>query len=339
MRVALVNGVPVMVELLRRIVTGCGAHEIAWVARDGADAVRKAVEDRPDVILMDLTLPVLDGAEATKRIMEIAPCAVMIVTASVAENANKVYQALGHGALDSVQSPCVSRDGGVRGAEELLAKLETIGRIIGPGASRASSPEGVVEKTSPPALPPLVVVGSSTGGPQALAQMFSAFPADFPAAVIVAQHVDVYFVAGLADWLAGQTQLAVRLAREGDVPEKGTVLLAGTNDHLVLDSAGRVAYTAEPREIPYRPSVDVFFQSVARVWREPGVGVLLTGMGKDGAAGLKALRAAGWHTIAQDEKTSVVYGMPKAAAMCDAAVRILPIERIADGILGQLRYC
>jgi two-component system chemotaxis response regulator CheB/two-component system response regulator WspF len=122
------------------------------------------------------------------------------------------------------------------------------------------------------------------------------------------------------------------VAREGDRPAAGVVLVAGGNDHLIFKSAGRLGYTADPRDKIYRPSIDVFFQSVCRLWRGSAVGVLLTGMGRDGAQGLQALRAQGFHTIAQDEATSAVYGMPKAAAALNAAVDILPLDRIAGRI-------
>src|SRR5207253_2237143 len=144
------------------------------------------------------------------------------------------------------------------------------------------------------------------GGPAALAKVLSALPKQLPAAVVVVQHVDAQFAGSMADWIGGYSALPVRIAREGDRPELGAVLLAATNDHLALVSEDRLGYTAHPREYVYRPSVDVFFQSVTRYWSGEVVGVLLTGMGRDGAVGLKALRNQGRHTIAQDQATSAV---------------------------------
>ena len=146
--------------------------------------------------------------------------------------------------------------------------------------------------------------------------------------------MDVQFAPGLATWLNNQTPLAVVLAQEGMRPAPDTVLVAGTNDHLVIGADLACHYTPDPRDYPYRPSVDAFFLSLEHYWPRPGLAVLLTGMGKDGAQGLAALRQAGWHTIAQDKETSVVYGMPAAAAELDAAIEILPIGRIAAAI-GQ----
>src|SRR5207253_3072776 len=149
-----------------------------------------------------------------------------------------------------------------------------------------------------------------------------------PAAIIVVQHVDQQFAKGLAEWLAGQTSLPVRLAQSGDRPLPGTVLLAGTDNHLVFDESQRLAYTRMPVDSSYRPSVDVFFKSVADHWRGEVVALLLTGMGRDGAEGLRVLRDEGHHTIAQDRASSAVYGMPKAAAELNAAAEILPLDKI-----------
>jgi two-component system response regulator WspF len=183
----------------------------------------------------------------------------------------------------------------------------------------------------------LLVIGASAGGPAALVKILSALPADLPAAVVIIQHIDEEFAIGMAEWLGHQSALPVRVALEGDRPEPGTVLLAATQEHLALNSDGALGYTPNPTDYPYRPSVDVFFQSVCKYWRGGGVGVLLTGMGRDGAIGLKALRSNGWHTIAQDRTSSAVYGMPKAAAALNAAVEILAIEKIAPALASILR--
>ncbi|WP_312937232.1 chemotaxis protein CheB, partial [Pseudomonas sp.] len=175
----------------------------------------------------------------------------------------------------------------------------------------------------------LVAIGSSAGGPAALELLLKGLPKDFPAAIVLVQHVDQVFASGMADWLASASGLPVRLAQEGEAPQPGQVLLAGTNHHLRLLQNGTLAYTPEPVNEIYRPSIDVFFESVARYWNGDAVGVLLTGMGRDGAQGLKLMREQGFLTLAQDQQSCAVYGMPKAAAAIDAAVEIRPLERIA----------
>lgn len=336
MRIAIVNDVALAREALRRIIAGTGEHQVAWLAADGVQAVEMCRQDRPDLILMDLVMPVMDGAEATRLIMAHSPCAILVVTSTVSGHLNKVFQAMGYGALDAVTTPSFDGSGKLDGAALLLEKIQTVARLIGrPCPTRSATIMPEVPGTFTGSAHPLVLIGASTGGPQALVEILCELPADFPAGVVVAQHVDTDFVAGLATWLSDRTRLRVRLAKPGDRPQPGTILLAGTNDHLVLTGNGSVNYTPEPQNCPFRPSINVLFKSVVR-WPMPGVAVLLTGMGKDGAEGLLALRQAGWHTIAQDEKTSVVYGMPKAAAELNAAVEVLPLCHIASAVIATI---
>ena len=185
--------------------------------------------------------------------------------------------------------------------------------------------------------PPLVAIGASTGGPKALADLLSGLPADLGAALVIVQHVDAQFARGLASWLNSQTPLNVDVAREGMKPAANTVLVASTDDHLVLGEDLALHYTPDPRDYPYRPSINAFFLSLVCHWPRRDVAVLLTGMGRDGAEGLASLRQAGWHTIAQDKKTSVVYGMPAAAVELNAAVEILPIGGIATAVRRKIR--
>jgi two-component system, chemotaxis family, response regulator WspF len=184
----------------------------------------------------------------------------------------------------------------------------------------------------------LVAIGASAGGPGAIATILRELPADFPAAIIIVQHIDADMAIGMANWLSTQTPLPVRAAQEGDRPSLGTALVAATEDHLILKGPERVGYTCEPVDYAYRPSVDAFFESVHRHWQGNAVGVLLSGMGGDGAKGLKALRDQGRYTIAQDQQTSAVYGMPKAAARLEAAVDILPVERIATALIAAVSH-
>jgi chemotaxis response regulator CheB len=189
------------------------------------------------------------------------------------------------------------------------------------------------------AAPPrcLLAIGASAGGPAALATVLGGLPLDLQAAIVLVQHIDAEFAASMAEWLAQLCSWPVRLAEEGDRLTVGTVLLAGTSDHLVLKGGDRLGYTPEPSDNAYRPSIDVFFHSVNQYWQGSAIGVLLTGMGRDGAAGLKAMRAMGHPTIAQDQATSAVFGMPRAAAMIDAAGEILPLPEIAPRLVHLVR--
>jgi chemotaxis response regulator CheB len=334
MNIGIANDLPLAVEALRRAIARRDEHRVLWVATDGAQAVDFCIAQPPDVVLMDLIMPKLDGVEATRRIMTRAPCPILVVTSSVGANASRVYEAMGAGALDAVDTPTLASGNGVANASEaLLAKIDQIGKLlVNRSAAAPSQTADVVRERSAP----LIAIGASAGGPTALAAVLGSLPVNFGAPVVIVQHVDKAFAQGMAQWLDGQTALCVRIACTDDRPQAGEVLLAATNDHLRLARDGSLCYTREPAETPYRPSVDVFFHSVVEHWRGDAVGVLLTGMGRDGALGLKAMRDKGYDTIAQDEATSAVYGMPKAAAALNAARRILPLERIAGDLAAVM---
>jgi two-component system response regulator WspF len=331
-RIAIVNDLSL--ENLRLLILRVPGYDVAWVARDGAEAVKKCVADRPDLVLMDPDIPGMDGIEVISRIMKHTPCPILIVTPTVQENAAKVFEALRCGALDAVNTPLMGSDEQAqRSKKAFLKKIDSIIKLQGdlhplPGTKPMQS---ALTKQ----VPPLIVIGSSTGGPKTLLAVLAQLPEKLGATIIVVQHLDKEFSTGLADWLNAQIPMRVQVALEGERPENHKIYVAGTNDHLIITSNLTFSYTPLPRNNHYRPSVDVLFMSVAEHWPHKGCAILLTGMGRDGAAGLANLRRLGWHTIAQDEATSAVYGMPKAAKELDAAVEILPLEDISPAILRR----
>jgi two-component system, chemotaxis family, response regulator WspF len=343
MRIGIANDTALAREALRRVVISSPEHEVVWTADDGAEAIAMARTIPTDLILMDLLMPGIDGVEATRRIMGESPCAILVVTATVSGHLSQVYQAMGYGALDAIDTPRLGPRGEISGAAVLLHKIEVIGRLVGrsdrqvperaPGGPR---PAWMSAAPVEPSLDPLVVVGASTGGPQALAEILGRLP-PLEAGVIIVQHVDAAFAPGLGQWLAEQARRPVTLIEPGHRPAAGEVLLSVTDDHLVLDADRRLRYSPEPKSACYRPSVDVFFDSVAHNWPRPGVAALLTGMFHDGARGMLALHRRGWRTIAQDESSSVVWGMPKAAIELGAADEVLHVDRIAEGIARMVR--
>jgi chemotaxis response regulator CheB len=332
-KIAIVNDLPMVVETLRRIVTEEDRHEVIWVAENGKTAIESCAHQVPDLILMDLVMPVMNGIESTRRIMKLSPCPILVVTATVASNSGMVFEALGAGALDVVVTPAVGAGKNTSG-EELLSKIDRIGKIS--GIKDTSAPQRPVQKKEAKVPqgkgPCLVVIGCSTGGPHALVSVLHDIPADLPVSIVVVQHMDAKFSGGLADWLNSQVQLSVRVMKEGDQPQPGVVLIPSTDNHVIMLPGTGLGYSIKPIDIFYHPSVDVFFNSVARYWRGRCVGVILTGMGRDGAEGLLALRRQGHFTIAQDRQSSVVYGMPKAAVELEAVQTILPINNIGSAI-------
>lgn len=332
MRIGIVNDLFMAVYVLSALIERRTRHEIAWLAYDGAEAVKKCREDRPDIILMDLIMPVMDGVEATRLIMKDSPCAILIVTSNVSANLDKVYQAMGAGALDVVKTPSIDVADSDATQDDFIRKIETLTNFIGVGQNSVKYPQmhkveggggqsGTEES-------PLLAIGASTGGPMALSKIFSRIPTDVPFATVVIQHLSEEFLPGLISWLNEQVSLNVRGAKEGERPQPGCVYLPERGAHLTLDRNRCFSYLSDSTYSFFKPSIDMFFHSAAAYWLKPSMGVLLTGMGDDGAQGLKHLRDKGWFTIAQDESTSVVYGMPRIAVEFDAASAVLPLDKI-----------
>ena len=335
MRIGIVNDMPMAVEALRRALVVSGRHQVAWAAENGAVAVSLAAKDTPDLILMDLIMPVMDGVEATRKIMQSTPCNILVVTASVSGNSGKVFEAMGAGALDVVATP-VTGSGRQGRSPALLQKIDRIAQISQP-ATRSKPKVAVKSARSQVSAGNthgnLIAIGSSTGGPQALLQILARFPSDFPVSVIVIQHMDKKFTAGLANWLNSQVHFNVKVLDEGERPRVGTVLIPSTDDHVIMHMDTTLHYSREPRDNFYHPSVDVFFKSLASHWYGSCLGILLTGMGRDGAEGMLALKQNGHYPIAQDRRSSVVFGMPKAAIEAGAVYEVLPVHEIGTRIV------
>jgi len=320
--------------------------EVVGEAADGKQAIALCQQLRPDVITMDMMLPVMSGLAATEYIMAHCPTPILIVSASINRGELfKTYEALAAGAVDVMDKP--------RGDEsddewrrEFLATVALVARIrvITHPRSRLESPVRIEpERVSPAASGQigrgpyeLVAIGASMGGPAAIGEVLRGLPSSFVLPVVIVLHIGVSFGAGLADWLDGQTSRRVRFPvdKQPVSDAVGGVLIAPPDHHLeVRDS--RLHLSHAPERHSCRPSVDVLFESVAREYGSRAAACLLTGMGRDGAAGLAAIRRGGGLTIAQDEETSIVYGMPREAALLGAAKHILPLEEIGPA-LGKL---
>jgi two-component system response regulator WspF len=339
--IAIVNDSMLAVESLRRVIGSVPEYRLLWIARDGEDAVARCDQHCPDILLMDLIMPKMDGIEATRIISAHHDCAILVVTAIVDGYAGRVFEAMGAGALDAVNTPVLGASGDAEGADSLVRKIRTIAMLIADKPVRNETtvnPEAKACNEAPAV--PLIAIGASTGGPAALREVLKALPVNTGVAVAIIQHVDEQFSASFINWLNDYSPLPVRAAHPGDYFRGNEVLVCGREDHLIMTRAGSLDYTPHPVEQVYRPSVDVFFESLAKNYKVQSLAVLLTGMGKDGAKGLKMLRAQGWHTLAQDQASSAVYGMPKAAKALDAAGEILPLGDIGPRLArwaGEVR--
>jgi two-component system response regulator WspF len=341
-RIGVVNDSILAREALKRVIEASEDHDVAWTAADGFRAIELARSDRPDLILMDLIMPGINGVETTRRITAETNCPILIVTATVRKTVGMVYEAMGYGALDAVDTPVLGARGEIDGARPLLTKIDTIARLVGASLKGSASrhllesqsfDEGF-EATNEAFDFDFVLIGASTGGPNAIATILERFPRDWRGCTVVVQHVDLAFAPGLARWLADRSGREVKLIERGDLPRAGATLLAGTNDHLVVTSSGRFAYETEPQSVYYRPSVDVFFASAAASRMKPGAAAILTGMGADGARGLLELKKKGWRTFAQNKESSIIWGMPRAATELGAAETVASLEEIAAAIVA-----
>lgn len=328
MKIAIVNDMRLIAEALRRHVIQ--EHEVIWVAYSGMQAIQFCTVNRPDLILMDLVMPEMDGVEATRLIMQNTPCAILLVTTSPEHNTGQVFRALGAGALDVTATPVIAGD--VANNSLLLKKIRMLGRLIAtdsrPSGYASLLPADGGSSAACAQTEVLVAIGASTGGPVALAKLLKLWTPPAHCTLVIVQHIDQAFTDSFVQWLGAQINFPIDVIENGAAVAPGKILMAKTNDHLLLDECQRFRYSAEPLDYSYRPSVDVFFHGLARHWQRKAIGVLLTGMGRDGAQGLLAMRKAGKLTIAQDQASSAVYGMPRAAAEIKAAEKILSLEDI-----------
>jgi two-component system, chemotaxis family, response regulator WspF len=325
MRIAIADASEVRSQALRRFLEA-DSHQIAWRARGCADVLKKMIDDRPDLLLLDIELSA-NAVEITRRIVDSHACPILLIASVLDEQKAPVFAAIAAGAVDAVSVPLSHDPGAPDTMEPLRARLRTIARLT----------RHEKKGNGTPAVRSLLVIGASAGGPQALAQVLSALPPHFKPATAIVQHLDANYALQMASWLATQCQLPVRTAEHGEALSRGTVLLAGTSQHLVLTSSGKLAYTPHPEDCLHKPSIDVFFESVASHWKGRLAGVVLTGMGRDGASGLKRLRDRGALTIAQDQATSAIYGMPKAAVDAEGAQEVLPLRDIGARLVKFFR--
>ena len=362
--------------LMRRVITGLleqdPAIQVVGTARDGREAINQVEALRPDIVTMDVRMPVMDGLATTEHLMAYCPTPILVLTASLASHdVDITFKMLGAGALEVIEKPsghdpiALERTG-----RALIRRIKVLARVkvvthlrgrrrstVGPeaaghietkkhadkparrhtsnGEEKTPQPRPVSQFPTPPisrspGLPPfpLIVIGASTGGPRVVYQLLAGLPADLPAAVLVVQHIAEGFSAGMAEWLALASPLPVVLAKEGRPLRPGEILIAPDQRDLLITREQTIHLSENPLLIQ-RPSIDISMQAAAEVFGPRAIGVLLTGMGRDGAYGMLTIRRANGYTIAQDEATSTIFGMPRAAIQLGAANEVLPAPRIA----------
>jgi len=346
-RVLVTDDSPTVRARLAELLGADPDFEVVAQAENGKQAIELCRDLRPDVATLDMMMPVLSGLAATEYIMAYNPTPILIVSSS--NNRGDVFkscEALAAGAVDILEKPDGTEPDG-QWERKFIAAVKMVSRIKVITHPRAKiQPRALPVATASPRGNEggpyrLIAMGASTGGPAAVLQILKGLDPGFPLPILLVLHIGRLFSAGLAEWLDGQSSIRVSTAVDGEpLPERGKarILLAPPDRHLVIDG-NRLRLTEAPERHSCRPSVDVLFESAARTWQERAVGCLLTGMGKDGAEGLLEMKKAGAWTLAQDEDSSVVYGMPLEAARLGAARQILPLAEVAPtlSILASAR--
>lgn len=327
-------------ELLIEILQSDREIEVVGQAKNGVEAIELTERLRPNIVTMDVHMPLLDGFEATKEIMARVPTPIVIVSSSISgRDVEMSLNAMRAGALMVIAKPDnpQAHDFGVRQGQlvtmvKALSQVKVVRRW---GARGSEARAGLVQPVRQPRRIPgtrarIVAIAASTGGPAALQRILQDLPGDFPVPILVVQHIATGFVTGLADWLNANCALRVKVAEHGEPALKRTVFLAPDERHLGIGMDGRVSLVDGPPVGGFRPSGTHLFDSVARAYGAAVAALILTGMGSDGVGGLRAVKAAGGHVLAQDEDTSVVYGMPReavAAGVVDAVCSLSEIPQ------------
>jgi two-component system chemotaxis response regulator CheB len=327
--------------LIRSILESDPELQVVGEAVNGAEAVRLCAALAPDILTMDIQMPVMDGFEAIRRIMNTSPRPIVVVTSIDSSELVQVsFKALELGAITVMAKPrgLIGQDPEAKNLiaqVKAMAEVKVVRRVYqAPVAeSLLPSPKWNIETRQ---LPRAVAVGVSTGGPPALQTLFAGLNQEFPVPILVVQHISKGFIEGLVSWLNETTPLHCKLAEHGETLQSGTVYFAPDNVHLTVRSPSLVWLDEKDGRQGHIPSVNMLFESAARVFGGSTVGILLTGMGSDGAKGLLALRQKGAVTIAQDESSSVIFGMPKAAIDMGAAEYVLPVGLIAPQLWGLM---
>lgn len=342
-RVLIVDDSPVAREVLKHLLEADGDIRVVGMAATGQEAVELTARLRPDLVTMDLVMPGMDGMAATHRIMARYPTPILFLSAFFGrEGSYSRSDALAAGALDVVEKPPAMPDprwqtgaGGLAQKVKSLAKVTVVTHLHGASRGEWRTPVAPLKARG---AAEVVALGASTGGPRVLDDLLSSLPADYRPAVVVVQHMADGFLPGMVASLRQRCALTIKVAETGDRLESGQILFAPPASHITVQAGGRVRIDGGEPVNGFRPSIDVLFRSIARIFGTRASGILLTGMGTDGAAGLLAMRQAGGTTLVQDEASCVVFGMPRAAIELGAAHHVMAPAALRRYLLAEHRH-
>ncbi|MFB6299771.1 MAG: chemotaxis response regulator protein-glutamate methylesterase [Halobacteriales archaeon] len=321
-----------------------GDFEVIATARDGRDAVSTVAETTPDLVTMDLEMPEMDGIEAVERIMETAPTPILMLSAHTNEDADVTFEALDRGAVDFFTKPGGEVSTGIQSLEDQLLEKATSVAMADVGSQQSTDRSADSVATADAAefvTNPTVVIGASTGGPNVVEQILRDLPPSLGARILVVQHMPDGFTGRFADRLDRTSDYEVREASDGERIGDGEALVAKGGHHLRVvgyhNGRLRVKLSKDEPRNGVRPAVDVTMETAAQTITDPTIGVILTGMGRDGAVGMEAIARAGGHTIVQNENSAAVFGMPQRAIETGCVESVLPVDRIPAAIVDTLR--
>jgi len=332
--VLVVDDSPLVRGLIREILSSTAEIEVVGEACNGVEAISKVKLLHPDLVTMDIEMPVMGGLEAIERIMKEHPVPILVVTAQT--GVRTAFSAVSKGALEVIEKPDIS----LKKGNELIKKIKILATVDSGALQAARSGKasiGTLHETHSCSectnRIKIVAIASSTGGPQALYNILSHLPADFSCPIVIAQHIADGFAQGMAGWLGGGTPLTVHIAQNRDQLLPGNVYINPPEFSMRVTPAMQVVLTERSDQARYRPTCDTLLNSVASSFREGSIGVILSGMGDDGAKGIRAIKEAGGHTLAQSASSSVIYGMNRIAVESGQIVRVLSLEEIAAELL------
>jgi len=332
-RVLLVEDSLLQLHIIKSFLASAPDVKVVGTAVNGLEALKILPELKPDVVCTDYHMPVMDGLEFIEKAVEVYPCPILVLSISVQPNQlDNIFKMLSAGAIDVMSKPIAT--GGVIGREDGNKLIEKIRILSGvkliKRRGHASTPP-LNPKCNLPRrndLPKIIAIGASTGGPQALEVILSSLVDNFPVPIVCIQHMSHGFMPGMLSWLRDLCKLEIEIASNGTIPQPGHLYFAPEDRHLTIDKEGKFQYVIPMPEDIYQPGANQLFKSVAEAYGADSVGIILSGMGRDGAEGMKAIFDANGETIAQDEATSVIFGMPAAAIELGAVCNVLPVDQI-----------
>ena len=341
-RVLVVDDSPLMCKILTNMMNCDPQILVVAVAINGKEAVDLVPSLKPDIITMDMDMPVMDGFEATKQIMAYHPTPVLIVASTVFKTGmERVFKAISHGALDVIDKSELELVGNRKSGEALIAKIKFLTgvRVMDRPLvkSRNERPITDLKALGKDGSDKIVTIVASTGGPQALLEILKRLPGDFPCGIAIVQHITSGFLPGLVDWLTKECKIRVKIGEDSEEIQPGVAYIAPDNVQMRVEDGGKIILSDEPAYKGHRPSGDLLLESVAKTYGKGSVAALLTGMGRDGVMGMKAIKQFHGKTIAQDEKSCVVFGMPKVAIEMNVIDKVLSLGKIAEEIVSMVR--